>query len=169
MLLLFQKSEHRVFLNGGRAMISKTNPVILFYQSILSYINQLQSVFSLLLRGWLAQVFFMSGLTKIQNWQTTLMLFEYEYAVPVISFELAAWLATGAELLIPILLIVGALTRPAALALLILNFVAMTSYPDISAAGTNEHMMWGFMIASLFFYGAGKLSLDYLIARKITE
>lgn len=108
----------------------------------------------------------MSGLTKIQSWQTTLMLFEYEYAVPLISFELAAWLATAAELTLPVLLVLGVLTRPAALALFVLNVVAMTSYPDLSIAGNKEHMMWGFMIASLFFYGAGKVSIDYWATRK---
>ena len=140
--------------------------IIRLYQFIFKGVDQLQSIFAVVLRAWLAQVFFMSGLTKIQSWQTTLMLFEYEYAVPVISFELAAWLATGAELLIPVLLVLGVLTRPAALALFVLNAVAMTSYPDISTAGTKEHMMWGFMIATLFFYGAGKISIDYWVNKK---
>jgi putative oxidoreductase len=143
-----------------------SNAIIHTYKIVFKGVDQLQFVFALVLRVWLAQVFFMSGLTKIKSWDTTLMLFEYEYAVPLISFELAAYMATAAELIIPVLLIAGLLTRPAALALFILNIVAMTSYPDISPAGVNEHKMWAFMIATLFFYGAGKVSVDYWVSKK---
>jgi putative oxidoreductase len=142
------------------------NSMIKLYLFSLKGLDTLQSVFALVLRGWLAKVFFLSGLTKIKSWETTLMLFEYEYNVPLISHVLAAWMATIAELSIPVLLVLGILTRPAAIALFILNIVAMTSYPDISAAGTNEHMMWAFMIATLVFFGAGKVSVDYWVSRK---
>jgi len=37
------------------------------------------------------------------------------------------------KLSIPVLLVLGILTRPTAIALFILNIVVMTSYPDISA------------------------------------
>jgi putative oxidoreductase len=145
-----------------------SNTLVDTYQFALKGVNSLQSVFALVLRAWLAKVFFMSGLTKIKSWDSTLMLFEYEYAVPIIPFELAAWMATAGELILPVLLILGFITRPAALALFILNYVAVISYPDISYAGINEHMMWGFMIATLFFYGAGKVSVDYWISKKCT-
>jgi putative oxidoreductase len=145
-----------------------SNTLVDTYQFALKGVNSLQSVFALVLRAWLAKVFFMSGLTKIKSWDSTLMLFEYEYAVPIIPFELAAWMATAGELILPVLLILGFITRPAALALFILNYVAVISYPDISYAGINEHMMWGFMIATLFFYGAGKVSVDYWMSKKCT-
>lgn len=143
-----------------------SNVIIHTYKVVFKGVDHLQSVFALVLRAWLAQVFLMSGLTKIKSWDTTLMLFEYEYAVPLISFELAAWMATAAELIIPVMLVLGLLTRPAALALFILNIVAVTSYPDISAAGINQHHMWSFMIATLFFYGSGKVSVDYWASKK---
>ena len=129
-------------------------------QFLVIKIEMLQSLFLLLLRLWLAKVFFMSGLTKIQSWDTTLMLFEYEYSVPFISSVLAAWLATAAELIIPVFLVLGLLTRLNLLALFILNIVAVISYPDISFAGEKDHMIWGLMMRVLFFYGAGKLALD---------
>ena len=129
-------------------------------QFLVIKIEMLQSLFLLLLRLWLAKVFFMSGLTKIQSWDTTLMLFEYEYSVPFISSVLAAWLATVAELIIPVFLVLGLLTRLNLLALFILNIVAVISYPDISFAGEKDHMIWGLMMMVLFFYGAGKLALD---------
>jgi putative oxidoreductase len=131
----------------------------------LDKIEMTQTVFLLLLRLWLAKVFFMSGLTKIQSWDTTLMLFEYEYSVPLISPVLAAWTSTVAELAIPVLLVFGLLTRLNVVALFILNIVAAISYADISFAGEKDHIIWGLMMMVLFFYGPGKLSLDRLLVK----
>jgi putative oxidoreductase len=131
----------------------------------LDKIEMTQTVFLLLLRLWLAKVFFMSGLTKIQSWDTTLMLFEYEYSVPLISPVLAAWTSTVAELAIPVLLVFGLLTRLNVVALFILNIVAAISYADISFAGEKDHIIWGLMMMVLFFYGPGKLSFDRLLVK----
>ena len=125
----------------------------------------LSPLLDLALRIWVAKVFFQSGLVKIQSWESTLMLFEYEYQVPVLSPTLAAWLATGAELLLPVLLFTGLLSRPAALALFILNIVAVISYPDISPAGVKDHIIWGIMLAVTLIHGPGRLSLDYFLFR----
>ncbi len=135
----------------------------------LKGIESLQGLFILGLRLWLARVFFMSGLTKIQSWDSTLMLFEYEYAVPYLPFELAAWMATAAELAIPVFLVAGLLTRLNIVALFALNAVAAISYPDISAAGEKDHLIWGLMMLVLFFYGPGKISIDYFLRKKISS
>ena len=55
-------------------------------------------------RFWLARVFFLSGLTKIQSWDSTLSLFENEYAVPFLPPELAAYMGTFTELFFPVLI-----------------------------------------------------------------
>jgi putative oxidoreductase len=132
-------------------------------------IEMTQSAFLLFLRLWLAKVFFMAGLTKIQSWDTTLMLFEYEYSVPLISSVLAAWMATAAELVIPVLLVVGLLTRLNVVALFILNIVAAISYADLSFAGEKDHIIWGLMMMVLFFYGPGKLALDRWLANYLMK
>lgn len=112
-------------------------------------------------RLYVAKVFLFSGLTKIQSWSTTLDLFRYEYAVPLLSAEVAAWLGTAAELILPVFLALGLLTRPAALALFIFNIVAATSYPDISPAGEWQHILWGALLAVIVVFGPEKISLDY--------
>lgn len=137
--------------------------------TLLGAIETLQAVFLLGLRLWLAKVFFMSGLTKIQSWDTTLMLFEYEYSVPIIPFDIAAYLATAAELIIPVLLVAGLLTRLNVIALFILNYIAMISYPDISIAGEKDHIMWAIAIATLFFFGPGKAALDHFIWKRMNS
>ncbi|HID83416.1 MAG TPA: DoxX family protein [Chromatiales bacterium] len=123
----------------------------------------LAPVFDLVIRLYVAKAFFLSGLTKIKSWNSTVQLFEYEYTVPLLSPKLAAFLGTAAELSLPVLLALGLLSRPAALALFIFNYVAMTSYPDISPAGIKEHWLWGALLLVTFFHGPGKISLDHLL------
>jgi putative oxidoreductase len=129
-------------------------------------IELVSPVFDLAIRLYVAKVFFMSGLTKIQSWDSTLSLFENEYAVPLLPPELAAYLGTAAELCLPPLLALGIGTRAVALAAFAFNLVAATSYPDISAAGIKDHILWGALLAVTFFHGPGKTSLDHLIARR---
>ena len=117
-------------------------------------------------RLYVAQVFFMSGLSKIQTWSTTLMLFEYEYSVPLLSPKFAAILATAGELILPVMLVVGFFSRPAALALFILNYVAVISYADMSAAGYYQHVVWGAMLAVIFAFGSQALSVDKILSRR---
>jgi len=116
----------------------------------------------LLLRCWIAWQFFKSGLTKISTFDSTLLLFEYEYSVPLLPPAVAAYLATAAELVLPILLIIGLFGRISALGLFILNFVAVISYAD---ATLKDHLPWGLILLVFTLHGPGKLSLDYLINR----
>ncbi|HEU0204348.1 MAG TPA: DoxX family protein, partial [Burkholderiaceae bacterium] len=76
-------------------------------QRARAHLNFLAPVIDLTVRLWVAAVFFKSGLTKIQSWDTTLLLFENEYQVPFLSPETAALLGTGAELVLPVLLALG--------------------------------------------------------------
>jgi len=129
-------------------------------------IDFLSPLFDLAIRLYVAKVFFLSGLTKILSWDTTLSLFENEYRVPLLPPELAAYLGTAAELALPPLLALGIGGRAVALAAFVFNLVAATSYPDISEAGIKDHILWGALLAVTFFHGPGKLSLDHVIARR---
>ena len=124
------------------------------------------SVVNLGLRLYLAEVFFTSGMTKIQSWDTTLMLFEYEYAVPFLSPAMAAYLGTGAELILPVLLLLGLGGRFAAIALFIFNIVAVISYPTLNDAGKVWHYLWGLAFVLPILYGPGKLSIDHILRKK---
>jgi putative oxidoreductase len=113
-------------------------------------------------RFYVAWVFLKSGMHKISDWELTLTLFEYEYAVPVLPFELAAYLATFGELVFPIFLIAGLGTRFTALALSVVNIMAVVSYYATLAkgAGLVWHYMWGSMLLTIFVYGGGYISID---------
>lgn len=131
-------------------------------QSTYYGLDALAPISFLLLRCWVAWQFFKSGLVKLQSFDSTLMLFEYEYAVPLLSPSMAAYLATAVELVLPILLIVGLAGRISALGLLIFNFVAYISYAD---ALLTDHLPWGLILLLFTLSGPGKLSIDYLIGK----
>lgn len=60
-------------------------------------------------RLWVAWVFFNSGLIKITSWESTLYLFELEYQVPLLPWELAAYIGTASELILPTFIALGIL------------------------------------------------------------
>jgi putative oxidoreductase len=126
----------------------------------------LSPIGDLTLRCWVAYAFWVSGLTKIQNWDSTLYLFQEEYSVPFLSPELAAYLGTLVEVGFPVLLAFGFLGRFAALGLFLFNIVAVISYPDVGAAGLEMHKGWGVMLLVCFLHGPGKLSVDYWIKKR---
>jgi putative oxidoreductase len=136
------------------------------YAAAVDLVLKLQSVFALLLRLYVARVFFTSGMIKLGNWTGTLGLFQNEYHVPLLPPTLAAYLGTAAEVGLPVFIALGLGTRAAALALFVFNIVAATSYPDLSPAGLKDHILWGTILLVTLFYGPGKISVDEWIKRR---
>nr|WP_254413663.1 DoxX family protein [Vibrio furnissii] len=124
------------------------------------------SLLLLLCRIWAGWVFWQSGVSKIANWDSTLYLFELEYHVPLLPWQLAAYLATGAELALPLLLMPGLFGRFSALALFAVNAMAVVSYPLLWEQGFTDHQLWGFMLLMVVVWGPGRLSLDHWLSRK---
>ena len=124
-------------------------------------------VIDLVVRLWMAQVFFISGLQKIGDWPATLFLFEHEYRVPILPHGLAAVLGTGFELAMPVLLVLGLFTRLAALPLLVMalviQFVLGAASPDYDDA---EHFFWMILLALIIVKGPGPISLDHWLGKR---
>jgi putative oxidoreductase len=119
------------------------------------------SLLALAARFAIAGIFFTSGRTKVEGWLTVsdsaVALFADEYKVPVLPPELAAHLATYAEHLFPILLVLGLCTRLSALALLGMTAVIQVFvYP----AAWPTHLSWAGLLLYLAGRGAGPVSLD---------
>ena len=125
----------------------------------------LSPALDLFIRIWVGLVFFKSGLTKIQSWDSTVALFENEYHVPVLPPEVAAIAGTGAELIFPIFLVLGLGGRFFAAALFVFNIVAVISYPDLGEVGLKDHRYWGLLLLVILLHGPGKLSLDHFIKK----
>ncbi|WP_394245372.1 DoxX family protein [Vibrio astriarenae] len=138
-------------------------------QNYDNLIDKTQALFVPLLllfcRLWVGWVFFNSGLVKIASWDSTLFLFEYEYQVPILPWELAAYIGTGAELILPVFLAIGFFTRPTAAILFIFNIIAVISYPLLWEKGFYDHQLWGLMILIVIVWGAGPLSADGQVRR----
>ena len=112
------------------------------------------------LRLAVATVFWNSAMTKLADWNAALSLFEDEYKVPLLPPELAANLALAIEVTTPVLLVLGLLTRAAALVLLGMTAVIeIFVYPH----AWPTHIQWAAMLLVLLCRGAGSLSLDALI------
>ena len=137
-------------------------------RTISNALSTLQSPFLLFIRVYVAWVFLKSGMHKIGDWETTLVLFEYEYQVPLLNFELAAYLATFGELVFPVFLIAGLGTRLIAIALTLVNIIAVVSYYATLAkgAGLVWHYLWGSMLLTNVIYGGGFFSIDQWLKAK---
>lgn len=130
------------------------------WQRSMRLLESLQPLALLAARVYVAMVFFRSGLTKIRDWDVTLALFTDEYKVPLLPPELAAWLGTGGELLLPVLLVLGFGGRMAALGLFVLNAVAVISLMDVPDVALQQHMFWGSLLLGLLLWGPGRWSVD---------
>ncbi len=106
-------------------------------------------------------VFFLSGRTKVDGFLTVnesaYTLFREDYKVPLLPPDFAAHMATYAEHLLPLLLVLGLATRLSALGLLGMTAVIQVFvYPD----AWPTHLTWAVALLYLAGRGAGSLSVD---------
>ncbi|TDQ80597.1 putative oxidoreductase [Dongia mobilis] len=138
---------------------------------MIAIIDRLNSLFTripadfvaVLARLGIGAIFLRSGLLKLDGWESglTLALFESEYRLPFLPPEIAAPLAMAVELSLPFLLFLGLGTRFAALALLGMTAVIQVFvYPN----AFDTHAVWAAAMLYLVIFGAGRLSLDHLLA-----
>jgi putative oxidoreductase len=128
-------------------------------------LDALQSPLALLGRLYVAQAFFLSGLTKLRDWETTLALFNDEYHVPLLPPELAAYMGTAGEIGLPVLLVLGLAGRFAPLGLSVVNIMAVLSLAEIAPAALQQHISWGIVLAVLAIFGTGGWTADRLLER----
>ena len=126
-------------------------------------LDSLQPLAALAARLYVGQAFFLSGLTKIRDWETTVALFTDEYKVPLLPPAAAALMGTAGELALPVLLVLGLGGRFAALGLFVVNAVAVISLAEIAPAALQQHIFWGSLLAGLAIYGPGAWSLERLL------
>lgn len=122
------------------------------------------SLLAIPLRLAVATVFWNSAMAHLANWQTTLELFETDYSLPFLPPHLAAYMAVSIEVSTPVLLVLGLLTRAAALVLLgMVTVIEVFVYPQ----AWPTHIQWAAMLLALLCRGPGTLSVDQLIKRHL--
>jgi putative oxidoreductase len=125
----------------------------------------------LALRFAIAVPFFKSGLTKwdgfLQLSNGAIYLFTQEFRLHLFGAEIPypfpltmATLSGIAEIVLPILLVLGLFTRFAALGILAMTAIIQLTVPD---GWANFHLPWAAMALALVTFGAGKIALDALI------
>jgi len=124
------------------------------------------SLLSLIARLAIAATFFLSGRTKVTGFLTlkpsTYALFRTEYALPLLPPELAAHLATYAEHLFPVMLVLGLFSRFAAAGLLFMTLVIeVFVYPD----AWPTHLTWAGLLLVIISRGAGCWSCDHWLKK----
>jgi putative oxidoreductase len=154
---------------GSRIALAPLNPLARLTSAVFGLIPAWLPL--LILRLTLARPFFASGLTRWDGWFTpsfgTKILFEQEYKlhlfgaeIPFPAPDLIAVMASTAEIVLPILLAFGFLTRWAALGLLCMTAVIQLTYPD---AWRDYHLPWAAMALAIMIFGPGVISLDRLL------
>jgi putative oxidoreductase len=123
------------------------------------------------LRIALALPFLRSGLTRWNGFlslsDATIFLFENQFKLHVLGAVVAlpapdalAFLVAMAEIVLPVLLLIGLATRFAALGLLVMTGVIQLVFPD---GWANFHLYWAALALAILALGPGALSLDRLI------
>jgi putative oxidoreductase len=122
-----------------------------------------QDLLILAARVFPAVVFWQSARTKVEGFaikEQTFFLFEHVYALPLIPPAPAAVLATVAEHVLPLLLVLGLMSRASALGLLIMTAVIQIFvFPDAWVT----HGLWAVALLLVLAQGPGRLSLDHLL------
>jgi putative oxidoreductase len=149
---------------GIRGLFERANAIV---RAIAS-----PSLTQLVLRIALAVPFWRSGVNKwdgfLQLNDVAVLLFSSEfklhlpggpYAFP--APDVVAFAAGAAEILLPILLVLGLATRLAALGLLAMTLVVQLTVPD----GWPVHVTWAAMALGIMAWGPGRISLDHWIER----
>jgi putative oxidoreductase len=128
---------------------------------------------SLALRLGLAFPFYFSGLTKWDSFgklsESAELLFTEEFKLHIFGSVIdypfpyySAFAAGVAEIIFPILLILGLFTRFAAFALLIMTAVIQITIPG----GWPTHLTWAAMALGILAMGPGPISLDRILRKR---
>jgi putative oxidoreductase len=126
------------------------------------------SFVSLVARVAVAGGFWRSGQTKVDGWSlkdSTFYLFREEYKLPLLPPDLAAYLATIAEHVFSVGLLVGLASRLSALGLLVMTAVIQLF---VFPSGWPDHILWATALLVVLARGPGVISLDHLLFRSAT-
>jgi putative oxidoreductase len=147
-------------------LVIPTKMLAVFYRVL----NFCKSIGDLVVRFWIAKIFIQSAMSKINDWDATIVLFKYVYTVPLLSPSVAAYLGTFAEFFLPIMLVLGLGGRLFIFMFFVYNVVCMISFNFLwtpaGASGLADHVNWGLLIMMVMLHGSGKISLDYLIHKR---
>ena len=143
-------------------------------QSLVSWIGGVATFIAPpLLRVALAVPFLRSGLTKWNGFLSLSPVAQYQFeemfqlhlfggTYPFPASDVVAYIDATAEIVLPVLLIVGLATRFSAFGLLVMTGVIQLTVPD---GWATFHLPWAALAVAIIALGAGPLSVDSFIER----
>jgi len=125
---------------------------------------------TLAVRLYAANIFFKSGMLKFNSWMDgrfdeVVLAFEEFHPIPGLDPTFAAIMATGGEVILPILLALGLFGRLGALGLLIMTLVIEFAVPADYGISNAQHYVWMLLLAVPLFHGMGRISVDYWLVK----
>ena len=153
--------------NDARASPARMETTV---RAVVNWLAQVATIIAPpLLRVALAVPFFRSGLTRWDGFlslaPSTAYLFEEEFKLHLFGGAygfpaplVVAHLVGSAEIVLPILLVLGLGTRFTALGLLVMTGVIQLVVPD---GWANFHLPWAAMAIAIIAIGPGRLSIDH--------
>ena len=146
--------------------------------------NGLQDIAALAMRLVMARLFLKSGILKLTSGNAA-DLFQYEWfsdenwwmqhfgleEIPRLLAEILGAVSMVAEIALPVMLIIGFMTRFASAGLLAMTAViVLLVYPPWTANGLtlwwNDHVWWTVILLALLAYGPGRLSVDAWLGKE---
>jgi hypothetical protein len=94
--------KNEKFSSGGICMATCSiafHKMEKWYERIVRWLHYLAPVADLAARLWVARIFWMAGMVKLQSMTATVALFRYMYHVPLLPPVWAAYLGTGIEII----------------------------------------------------------------------
>ncbi len=148
--------------------------ILSYYDRLAAGLGALEPAALFLFRLWVALAFWRAGVVKLDDPSGTSYLFNNEYHVPLLSGDVAAFLGTWIELIVPWFLGFGLLGRLTAVFLFVYNLICVISYPDLWPHGFwhgllggdfIDHKIWAMMLLMVIARGPGAWSVDRLLRR----
>src|SRR5277367_6260372 len=118
----------------------------------------------LVIRLWVAKLFFFFGMQQLMHWTAALQLANEENPFPLLAPTVSAYLSTGANLVCAILLALGAMTRYASVPLLILAVITQIRFEPF-----DTQLFWIALFCWYVIHGAGPISFDQLLRRGLED
>ena len=118
----------------------------------------------LLIRLWIAKLFFFFGVQELMHWTTALQIAHEQNPFPLLAPAVSAYLSTGADLICAILLALGFMTRYVSLPLLIIAAITQLRFEPF-----DTQLFWIALFGWYVIHGAGPISLDHLLRRGLAD
>jgi putative oxidoreductase len=145
-----------------RARLASLSSLASFWKS-LTY-RLVWPYLELLIRLWVAKLFFAFGLQQLMHWDETLFNERVLNTIPLVDAVVSAYLSMAVYLICASLLALGFMTRYSSLPLLVLATIAQSRFEPF-----DTQLFWIALFCWYVLHGAGPISFDHLLRRGLAD